>query len=336
MSEIPVAITMGDPAGIGPEIVVKAIGARAWTAITPVVVGNRDALKDAGAICSVDVRWHLADQDQDEFHPLPEMQAWLVNPTDEIDWPVRRGVVDAAHGRAGYSYLSEAVRLALGGAVGAVVTGPLNKESLSEAGWVGVGHTALLASMCGVESGSVAMMLASESLRVVHVTTHVPLREAVDLVTKDRVVMAIHLASAGIGAIVGRLPRLAVAGLNPHSGENGLFGSEELEVITPAIDICRAGGLDVTGPVSPDTVFLWAAQGRFDGVVAQYHDQGHIPAKFAGFADTVNVTLGLPIIRTSVDHGTAFDIAGRGVADEANLVSAIRLAAQMAEQPGVP
>src|SRR5437879_2141572 len=174
------------------------------------------------------------------------------------------------------------------------------------------------------------MMLASTSRRVVHVSTHVSLRRAIELVTPERIVTTARLAAESACDIVGREPHLAIAGLNPHAGEHGLFGSEEQEFIEPAISQLRNDGMHVTGPVSPDTVFLRAAAGDFDAVVAMYHDQGHIPSKFAGFDDTVNVTLGLPIVRTSVDHGTAYDIVGTGKANEANMLAAIDLAAQMA------
>jgi 4-hydroxythreonine-4-phosphate dehydrogenase len=243
---------------------------------------------------------------------------------------IGRARVSAEVGRAAYEYLERAAQLALREEVGAIVTAPLNKEALSEAGWVGVGHTELLARFAGVPDKSVAMMLASKSLRVVHVSTHVSLRRAIEMVTPERIVTAARLAGETARDIIGRDPHLAVAGLNPHAGEHGLFGSEEQEFIEPAIEQLRAEGWHVSGPMSPDTVFLRAAAGDFDAVIAMYHDQGHIPSKFAGFDDTVNVTLGLPIVRTSVDHGTAYDIAGTGKANEANLLAAIHLAAQMA------
>jgi 4-hydroxythreonine-4-phosphate dehydrogenase len=241
-----------------------------------------------------------------------------------------RGRNSAEVGRAAYEYLERATEMALKDEVGAIVTAPLNKEALSEAGWVGVGHTELLARFAGVPEKSVAMMLASNRLRVVHVSTHVSLRRAIELATTDRIVTTARLAGTTARDIVGREPHLAIAGLNPHAGEHGLFGTEEQEQIEPAIDQLRGEGWQVSGPVSPDTVFLRAANGDFDAVVAMYHDQGHIPSKFAGFDDTVNVTLGLPIVRTSVDHGTAYDIAGTGKANEANMLAAIELAAQMA------
>ncbi|MDQ6675320.1 MAG: 4-hydroxythreonine-4-phosphate dehydrogenase PdxA, partial [Chloroflexota bacterium] len=247
-----------------------------------------------------------------------------------------RARVSPEVGRAAYEYLERATALALEGQVGAVVTAPLNKEALSEAGWVGVGHTELLARFAGVPDKSVAMMLASNRLRVVHVSTHVSLRRAIELVEADRIVTTARLAGETARDIVGRDPHLAVAGLNPHAGEHGLFGSEEQEHIQPAIERLRAEGWHVSGPVSPDTVFLRATSGDYDVVIAMYHDQGHIPSKFAGFDDTVNVTLGLPIVRTSVDHGTAYDIAGTGKANEANLLAAIDLAAQMARNRAQP
>jgi 4-phospho-D-threonate 3-dehydrogenase / 4-phospho-D-erythronate 3-dehydrogenase len=310
------AITMGDPGGIGPEIIAKALGhPDIYERCQPLVIGEARAMdaalritgssKRSGDIEMVD----LANIDVERHG---------------------RGRVSAQVGRAAYEYLEHATRLALEGKVGAIVTAPLNKEALSQAGWIGVGHTELLARFAGVPDKSVAMMLASNRLRVVHVSTHVSLRRAIELATAERIVTTARLAGATARDIVGREPHLAVAGLNPHAGEHGLFGTEEQEHIEPAIQQLRAEGWQVSGPVSPDTVFLRAANGDFDAVVAMYHDQGHIPSKFAGFDDTVNVTLGLPIVRTSVDHGTAYDIAGTGAANEANMLAAIELAARMA------
>jgi 4-phospho-D-threonate 3-dehydrogenase / 4-phospho-D-erythronate 3-dehydrogenase len=323
------AITMGDPAGIGPEIIAKALThPDVYAASRPVVIGERRALEAAVRI----TRGPL------EVRPVTDLSAAgeHAGTIDLIDLAnidieqVGRGRITPDVGRAAYEYLERATELALAGDVGAIVTAPLNKEALSEAGWVGVGHTELLARFAGVPDKSVAMMLASKRLRVVHVSTHVSLQRAIQLVTPERIVTAAHLAGEAARDIVGREPHLAVAGLNPHAGEHGLFGSEEQEFIEPAIEQLRTEGWHVSGPVSPDTVFLRAAGGEFDAVIAMYHDQGHIPSKFAGFDDTVNVTLGLPIVRTSVDHGTAYDIAGTGKANEANLLAAIDLAAQMA------
>jgi 4-hydroxythreonine-4-phosphate dehydrogenase len=323
------AITMGDAGGIGPEIIAKAFGhATVHEQSRPLVIGERRAMDAALRIIGSPLHTRPLDDlartgDQPGCLDLVD----LANIDIER---LGRSHVSAEVGRAAYEYLERATQLALNNQVGAIVTAPLNKEALSEAGWIGVGHTELLARFAGVPEKSVAMMLASNRLRVVHVSTHVSLRRAIELVTPERIVTAARLAGATARDIVGREPHLAIAGLNPHGGEHGLFGSEEEEFIEPAIAQLRAEGWHVSGPMSPDTVFLRAAGGEFDAVVAMYHDQGHIPSKFAGFDDTVNVTLGLPIVRTSVDHGTAYDIAGTGKANEANLLAAIDLAAQMA------
>jgi 4-phospho-D-threonate 3-dehydrogenase / 4-phospho-D-erythronate 3-dehydrogenase len=310
------AITMGDPGGIGPEIIAKALGhAEVVRNCRPLVVGEARTMEAALRITGSSRSIHDVE---------------LVDLANIDIERHGRGRVSAEVGRAAYEYLEHATRLALRDEVGAIVTAPLNKEALSAAGWVGIGHTELLARFAGVPEKSIAMMLASNRLRVVHVSTHVSLRRAIELVTTERIVTTARLAGATARDIVGREPHLAIAGLNPHAGEHGLFGTEEQEHIEPAIDALRSEGWHVSGPISPDTVFLRAANGDFDAVVAMYHDQGHIPSKFAGFDDTVNVTLGLPIVRTSVDHGTAYDIAGTGKANEANMLAAIDLAAQMA------
>jgi 4-hydroxythreonine-4-phosphate dehydrogenase len=323
------AITMGDPGGIGPEIIAKALGhPHVQEQSRPLVIGERRAMDAALRITQSGLRCR---EIEDAVQTGTEPGALDVLDLKNIDVErLGRGRISAEVGRAAYEYLERATQLALNDQVGAIVTAPLNKEALSEAGWVGVGHTELLARFAGVPEKSVAMMLASTRLRVVHVSTHVSLRRAIELVTPERIVTTARLAGATARDIVGRDPHLAIAGLNPHAGEHGLFGSEEEEFIQPAIEQLRAEGWHVSGPVSPDTVFLRAAAGDFDAVVAMYHDQGHIPSKFAGFDDTVNVTLGLPIVRTSVDHGTAYDIAGTGKANEANMLAAIDLAAQMA------
>jgi 4-hydroxythreonine-4-phosphate dehydrogenase len=322
------AITMGDPGGIGPEIIAKALAhADVYDQSRPLVIGERRALEDAVRITRVPLEVRSVDAAPGEAHAGTIDLLDLAN----IDiQAVGRARVCAEVGRAAYEYLERAAQLALANEVGAIVTAPLNKEALSEAGWVGIGHTELLARFASVPDKSVAMMLASNRLRVVHVSTHVSLRRAIELVTPERIVTTARLAGETARDIVGRDPHIAIAGLNPHAGEHGLFGSEEEEFIEPAIASLRSEGWHVSGPVSPDTVFLRAASGDYDAVVAMYHDQGHIPSKFAGFDDTVNVTLGLPIVRTSVDHGTAYDIAGTGKANEANMLAAIQLAAQMA------
>jgi 4-hydroxythreonine-4-phosphate dehydrogenase len=323
------AITLGDPGGIGPEIIAKALANTAvYDQSRPLVIGERGVLEAAIRITGrpLEVR---AVEHPNEAGERPGIVDLIDLHNIDIE-QVGRGHVCAEVGKAGYEYVERAAAYALANEVGAIVTPPLNKEALSEAGWIGIGHTELLARFAGVPDKNVAMMLASKQLRVVHVSTHVSLRRAIELVAPDRIVTTARLAGEAARDIVGHEPHLAVAGLNPHAGEHGLFGSEEEEFIEPAIERLRAEGWHVSGPVSPDTVFLRAADGAFDAVIAMYHDQGHIPSKFAGFDDTVNVTLGLPIIRTSVDHGTAYDIVGTGKANEANLLAAIDLAAHMA------
>ncbi len=323
------AITIGDPAGIGPEIVVKALARHElveWA--RPVVVGDIAVLRAAAEITGSDLVLRSVSTIQE-----PSEDPAVVDVIDLANVDINavgRARLSAAAGRAAHDYLETAVKLALRGQVAGIVTAPLNKEALAMAGASGIGHTELLASFCDVPRDAVAMMLASSRLRVVHVSTHVSLRRAVELVRTDRVVRIARLGGTAVEEILGRRPRMAIAGLNPHAGEHGLFGAEEETEIAPAIDELLAEGWNVTGPVPPDTVFMRALEGQFDVVVAMYHDQGHIPSKLAGLTDTVNVTLGLPIIRTSVDHGTAFDIVGTGTADETNLVVAYRVAAQMA------
>lgn len=332
------AVTMGDPAGIGPEIVVKALARDDLPQVAiPLVVGDLATLEAARGLVGADVDFRCVDPAD-----LPPHDTSAVDVVDLRDFDVRvsgRARVSAAAGRAAHDYLETAAGLALERRVDGIVTAPLNKAALASAGWAGVGHTELLAGFCGMPHGSVAMMLASDRLRIVHLSTHVSLRRAIELVEVDRIVRMVRLGGTATEEILGRRPRLAVAGLNPHAGENGLFGAEEEEHIAPAVGALQEEGWDICGPIPPDTVFMRALEGQFDMVLAMYHDQGHIPAKLAGLSDTVNVTLGLPIIRTSVDHGTAFDIAGTGTADETNFAVAYRVAARMAatrlaQQPG--
>jgi 4-hydroxythreonine-4-phosphate dehydrogenase len=240
---------------------------------------------------------------------------------------LERGQVSPEAGQAAYEYIQRAVRLALEGEAAGVVTAPINKEALHAAGVPYAGHTEMLAALCGVKD--VAMLLVSGKLRVSHVSTHVSLRQAVERVNVERIMQVVGLTHEALRRTGLATPRIALAGLNPHAGEGGLFGNEESDIISPAVEAARAEGMDVAGPYPPDSVFLRASQGEFDAVVAMYHDQGHIPIKLLGFYEGVNVTLGLPIVRTSVDHGTAFDIVGTGRADERSLVAALRLAAQM-------
>jgi 4-hydroxythreonine-4-phosphate dehydrogenase len=285
-----IAITVGDPAGIGPEIAQRA-------AADPRVL----------EVCE----------------PI------LFGPAADRTFPP--GVLSGDAGRAAYETILRAVDAARGGVVGAMATAPINKEAWRLAGLPWNGHTDLLAHLTGART--VAMMFYSDALRVVLATVHLPIADVPNALTRESLVATIRLTACELPRFGYRSPRIAVAGLNPHAGEHGLFGSEEDTAIRPAIEACRAGGIDVSGPFPADTLFVRARRGEFDVVVACYHDQGLIPVKLLTFGHAVNVTLGLPIVRTSVDHGTAFDIAGQGVADPESMVAAVLLAARLAASP---
>jgi len=321
------AVTLGDPAGIGPEIVLKAlVHDELYARCRPLVVGDRRILDRAMAwsgIPSLDVHV-VGDPAGAPFAP-GRLTLLNLDNADLVACPV--GEVSAAAGRAAVGYVQTACDLCLDGTAAAMVTAPLNKDAMNQAGFAYAGHTELLTERTGAEK--VTMLLTAPNLRVVHVSTHVSLAEAVRRVTRERVAAVIDLAYQGCLALGIRSPRIGVAGLNPHAGEHGLFGDQEGREILPAINTARAKGLDVSDPQPPDTVFLRATQGAYDIVVAMYHDQGHIPMKLLAFDQGVNVSLGLPIIRTSVDHGTAFDIAGTGKARETSLLAAIDVALQM-------
>jgi 4-hydroxythreonine-4-phosphate dehydrogenase len=321
------AITIGDPAGIGPEVVLKALAhADVYDHCRPLVIGDRRILQRAagwlGQAPACDV---VAEPAAGLYVPSRVTLLDLGNAPPER-CPV--GEESAAAGAAAVEYVYCACDLALAGTVDGIVTAPLNKAAMNLAGYTYAGHTELLTERTGAER--VSMLLIGPNLRVVHVSTHVALEEAIARVTPERVADVIQIAHDACRALGIAQPRIAVAGLNPHAGEGGLFGDEERERIVPAIAAARARGLDVSDPQPPDTVFLRATKGAYDVVVAQYHDQGHIPMKLLAFDSGVNVSYGLPIIRTSVDHGTAFDIAGTGIASETSLLAAIDVAVQMA------
>jgi 4-hydroxythreonine-4-phosphate dehydrogenase len=319
-----VAITMGDAAGIGPEVIVKALATRhAYDVCRPLVIGDSARLEKAAAItrAAVGVRdvdsptgasYRRGTIDCIDLHLIPE------------DLPF--GTLSAVAGNASYRYIERAVALASAGAVDAICTAPVNKAALHAAGHVFPGHTEILAHLTGATE--VSMLLSTPKLRVIHCTTHVGLLDAIariDAGLVERTIRRGHdvLVRWGIGA-----PRIAVCGINPHAGENGLFGrGEEDQKIAPGVAAARREGIDVTGPLPADTLFYRAVRGDFDLVVAMYHDQGHCPVKVLGLETGVNITVGLPLVRTSVDHGTAFDIAGTGVADERSLIEAVRQAA---------
>ena len=330
-----VALTMGDVAGVGPEVI-----ARAWPdsplrdLARPMVVGCPLVLERAVHGCGLNLEVQVIDQPElaeptDQVIPCLEVPG-----VDVADVPL--GQVNARAGRAAYEYLVSAIDLALAGRVDAITTLPLNKESLHAGGIGFPGHTEILANRCRVPRHAMMLYLPPHEaqrggLGVVHVTLHVPLRQVFDLLTVDRVFETILLASDAMRPLLdGRKPRVAVAGLNPHAGEHGLFGDEELRIIAPAVARAAAEGVVVDGPIAADTLFARALEGEYDAVVAMYHDQGHVALKTIGFDRAVNITLGLPIIRTSVAHGTAFDIAGLGIVRTDSLIAAVGVAARLA------
>ncbi|MCC6445959.1 MAG: 4-hydroxythreonine-4-phosphate dehydrogenase PdxA [Armatimonadetes bacterium] len=321
------AITLGDPAGVGPEVVLKALrDASLQESFVPVVIGSLSVLEKARQTFRTDmplVSIPIPGAARERQDVVPVLD--LMNLRFE---EVTIGRVSAQCGRAAVEYVEKAARLALAGEVDAVVTAPLNKEAIRLSGCPYPGHTEILAQLTG--SPRVSMMLLAGPLRVAHVTTHLSLRDAIAKITRDRILETLRTAHDGLRRLGIARPHIAVAGLNPHAGEEGLFGAEEIEIIAPAVAATAQEGIHATGPYPPDTVFYRASRGEFDGVVAMYHDQGHIAVKMYGFDCGVNMTLGLPIIRTSVDHGTAFDIAWQGKASPESLKEAARIAAQMA------
>ncbi|MDQ3509995.1 MAG: 4-hydroxythreonine-4-phosphate dehydrogenase PdxA [Actinomycetota bacterium] len=326
MSETPkIAITMGDPAGIGPEIVAKSFAGEFSKEHRAVVVGDEGMMRRAVELLGLSLEINAAE---DPAHGRYEAGIMDLIPASELPGDLPFGRLDARAGRAAYDYVERATRLAESGKVDAICTAPLNKEAMRLAGIEYPGHTEILAGLTGTKN--YAMMLVAPDLRVIHVSTHVSLREAIQRATPERELATIRLADEAMRRIGVSEPRIAVAGLNPHAGENGLFGDDEAERIAPAISQAKEEGVSVSGPWSADTVFLAARNGDFDIVVVQYHDQGHIPIKLLGFESGVNVTVGLPFFRTSVDHGTAFDIAGTGKADHSSLLAALDLAREFA------
>jgi 4-hydroxythreonine-4-phosphate dehydrogenase len=323
-----IAITAGDPCGIGPEVVLKALAHDAvYAQCRPLVVGDARVLRRAlGWLPDLDLALNLVAAPDAGRYVAGTVDVLDLHDADPAACPV--GQVSAAGGRAAVEAVFRACDLALAGAVDAIATAPLNKAAMNLAGIHYAGHTELLADRTG--AANVSMLLIGEGLRVVHVSTHVSLAEAIRRVTPERVEAVIGIAAEACAALGIDQPRIAVAGLNPHAGEGGLCGDEEARSIQPAIEAARRRGLTVTDPQPPDTVFLRADRGEFDIVVAMYHDQGHIPMKLLAFDSGVNVSVGLPIIRTSVDHGTAFDIAGTGRASEASMLAALDVAVQMA------
>ncbi len=323
------AITMGDASGSGPEIIAKALAEKEISAICrPLVIGDADIMREALKLTGVPGKVRAIDDVSNA-----EFQGGIIEVVDldNID-PDKlvRGRVSLMAGKAAYEYITLATDLTLAGRCDALVTSAINKEALNKAGYHYDGHTGLLTELCG--ASDVAMMLVAGKLRVSHVSTHLPLRQALDLVRPERILTVLRLTNDAVREMGIDQPRLAVAGLNPHAGEDGLFGDEDEEYIKPAIDEARRQGLNVMDrPLPPDTIFFRTSEGQFDAAVAMYHDQGHIAAKMLGIWLGVNVTLGLPIIRTSVEHGTNFGKAGKGTADPRSLIEAIKLAVVVCE-----
>jgi len=308
-----IAVTMGDPAGVGPEVILKALTDPEVSSLADwLIIGDAGVLSATAEQCGI---------------PLSGLKASIINvrslPADE---PVPVGRLSAVCGAAAVEYVRIATGMCLRNEAVAMVTAPLNKESVTLSGRKFSGHTEYIAELCG--AGESRMLLAGPRLSVVHVSTHISLRRACELDT-GRILETIRLGDQAMRLLGHSAPRVVVCGLNPHAGEHGLFGSEDEQFILPAIEAARGQGILCDGPAAPDTVFLQASRGRYDLVVAMYHDQGHIPMKLLDFDDTVNISIGIPIIRTSVDHGTAFDIAGQNKASARNMKAAMRIAASM-------
>ncbi len=321
-----IAVTMGDPAGIGPEIIARTFADPGFRDENhALVVGDTKIMERAVNLLDLPLRVNpISESEEAAFEPDTIDVLAVTDLPDDLPF----GELDERAGDAAFLYVEKAIELASAGRVVAIATAPLNKEAMHLAGHKYPGHTEILARLTGTKD--YAMMLVTDELKVIHVSTHVSLKEAVDRAKTERELAVIHLAHESLRKLGVESPRVAVAGLNPHAGENGLFGSEDAEQIAPAVAAAVEEGIDATGPWPPDTVLMRARRGDFDIVVVQYHDQGHIPIKLMGFDTGVNVTVGLPFFRTSVDHGTAFDIAGTGKADPTSLRAALDLARKLA------
>jgi 4-hydroxythreonine-4-phosphate dehydrogenase len=315
-----VGITMGDAAGVGPEIIMKALEDRSiYDICKPLVIGDAKMLKRAASVLGSDLSVRSIRTANEALFEYGKVECIDM---DLLPENLPFGVISSAAGDSAFQFINKAVELALEGFIHAIVTAPLNKEALHKAGHLYPGHTEILAALTGTDNYS--MMLSAPDLKVIHVTTHVGIIDAVRMINPDRVYDVIKLAYDTLKRSGRNQPRIAVCGINPHAGENGLFGyGEEEEKIVPAVEKARSEGIDAAGPLPADTLFYRARRGDFDIVVAMYHDQGHGPIKVLGLEAGVNITVGLPIVRTSVDHGTAFDIAGKGIASELSLKEAI-------------
>ncbi len=318
MAHKTLALTMGDPAGIGPEITLKTLATLPDPSVFPIL---GDPLVMRAAADSLNAPLHemasITDRQTGAFNLLPTSRLTTLPPVGEVS---------AQAGQAAYQAIAKGISLSMSGDIAGIVTAPIHKEALKAAGHSYPGHTEILADHAGAE---VAMMLANDEIKTVLVTIHMALRDAINAADYPAQLHAIRLAQTGLQAMGVPNPRIAVAGLNPHAGEGGRFGDEEIRIISPAIKAMQAEGLNVSGPWPGDTVYMMAREGKFDVVVAQYHDQGLIPVKYLGLEKGVNITLGLPFIRTSPDHGTAFDIAGKSIADPTSMLTALKMAQKL-------
>jgi 4-phospho-D-threonate 3-dehydrogenase / 4-phospho-D-erythronate 3-dehydrogenase len=327
-----IAMTMGDAAGVGPEIIMKSLAhPELYEQCRPLVIGDAERLRQAGRIVGTRLEVRSLTPDligQAAFTPAIVECVDLKLIPDDLPW----GRLSAKAGEAAYRYIEVAAKLAIAGQVAAICTAPLNKEALHAAGHKFPGHTEVLAHLTGTPE--VSMMLSTPKMRVLHVTTHIGLIDAIAKIEPGLVERTIERGYLALQKTGIANPRIAVCGINPHAGENGLFGyGEEEEKVVPAVEACRRRGWNVQGPLPADTLFFRAQRGDFDLVIAMYHDQGHGPVKVLGLESGVNITIGLPVVRTSVDHGTAFDIAGTGKADERSMLEAMRQAIQLAPRP---
>jgi len=327
-----IAITMGDPCGIGPEVVVKALSdPQVYASCRPVVVGNTFAMQQAVKLTGLPLTINETDDPTsagENPSVVDVVDIHNLNPED-----ITVGQISIPCGKAAMEWVSKAGQLALAGIVDGLATAPLNKEAASLAGFQSIGHMELLQELSGAKT--VATMLLAKNLRVVHLTTHRSLRLACDYVKKDRILEFLQLTHDNFIKWGFTDPRIAAAALNPHGSDGGLLGNEEAEEIAPAVQEARERGINVVGPIPADIVFHQAIQGRYDTVLCMYHDQGHIPVKVYGFEESITANLGLPFVRTSVDHGTAFDIAGKGIADQVSMLESIRLAVGLAKGNGL-
>lgn len=334
-----IGITMGDPASIGPEIALKAVlNPHIHEICKPLIVGDATVFRNIAEVLSIDVKINSVQQVAEAKFELGTIDIFDLQNTNLSK--ITFGEISAEAGNASFESVTKVIDLALKGEVDATVTGPINKKSVNEAGHHFAGHTEIYAHYTNTKK--YAMLLVEDNLKVIHVSTHVSLRQACDLVKKERILEVVELLQNGLISLGEKNLKIGIAGLNPHAGDSGLFGTEDDQEILPAVEEAKEKGFDVEGPVPADTLFAKAATGYYGGIVAMYHDQGHIPFKLSGFkwnpekkqmdsVKGVNITMGLPIIRTSVDHGTAFEIAGKDVASPDAMILAIESAVQLSK-----